>query len=599
MAWSNSGASIQVVDSVSTYCSALEPQNLPITSTSTILLDVDGSYSLRVYMNLYDDFRSSMRLASTDYERYSPSETVVKPCPADSSWTERFPTSKKHILYLDSSSLTLPIVVDIGLPSQLFETCIPTEVDEAAVTYAVLTQLSDLSASPPVEGAWEYETRYLFAQYKDPSVVAVPSDYVSSKGFTGWIMVVARYLVPRTEGSSFDEPAEGDAAMSPIPDTSFAQIVAWWSDTPDFTGKNTIGPFLLVDGANAWEDGEYVRLWLGTPGVAILPSDSEQGAYDLFVYYSADPTIRGYFGPDYETLTDLVKQSAYSRALSRAGFQPGVGCKRISLKTLMDAVDYEKTNEKSDDRFRHTDTDVWNPSSALEGTLLGGVRIWLPEGRRRGLGHSVRSFFADYDWRYLRFADPAPTLCGTETDSLSLYLAINQRDLPYGTVAMDPYPATLSELGSGHGLWRGRAISDGTVLAYSATVLGETHTYRIVATFGKDFLCATQDSVANISPDQLMESKNYASYNPVIADTGTPMPTMHIWIDPDPVLLDDGTVRVSGGAAVPSGGSALGDYTAYVGDAATACESARALFELETRMHEFPGRDDIHPVILV
>lgn len=261
MAWSTTaGAAVQVYSSLpgDAFFTA---ENLPLTSTSTIRLEDDGS--LRLFLNGVGLFNDAVVAA------VGADKIVVASCynrsitPTD--WTDRDASPTQRIWYINATAL--PFIVDVGLPDQLYETNVPRQFAASTHTYCILTDLDGAT--------WDIRSADgLTVNYKDPSVIALPSEAEGGPG--GWLMVMARYL-SEYGGSTQDD--------------SFAQIVAWWSDTSDFRGESTVGPFLLVDGAHAWEEGEFARLWLGTPGVVVSAREGSQG-FDLYVYYSADESQR-------------------------------------------------------------------------------------------------------------------------------------------------------------------------------------------------------------------------------------------------------------------------------------------------------------------
>lgn len=262
MAWSTTaGAAVQVLNSVAGD-SFFTAENLPITSTRTIRIEGADS-SLRLFLNgvgLFQDVTS---------DRIFPTVFIIRGCYntsfTDSTWTNPGTPPTQRIWYINSTSL--PFQVDVASTDQLFATNVPRQFAASTHTYCILTDLDGAT--------WDIRSADgLTVNYKDPSVIALPSEAEGGPG--GWLMVMARYL-SEYGGSTQDD--------------SFAQIVAWWSDTSDFRGESTVGPFLLVDGANAWEEREFARLWLGTPGVVVSAREGSQG-FDLYVYYSADESQR-------------------------------------------------------------------------------------------------------------------------------------------------------------------------------------------------------------------------------------------------------------------------------------------------------------------
>lgn len=217
---------------------------------------------------------------------------------------------------------------------------------------------------------------------------------------------------------------------------------------------------------------------------------------------------------------------------------------------------------------------------------MGRARLWFHTGERRALGHIVRPFFEDHDFKSLRHADPAPFRCGESATDFSLFVTVLDSQA-YGKHT-DLAPATTTSLGSGHGLWRGRSIPDSTALVYTVSPLDETVRRHILTTFGKEFLCADQDASTSAtgtrtSADQVAESGDFTSTNNQLPD-GTTMPQKHYWLDPDPIELADGTWCVSAGAYIPlfdgdgrTIGATHGDFVYRAGDAADGCADAASL----------------------
>lgn len=150
------------------------------------------------------------------------------------------------------------------------------------------------------------------------------------------------------------------------------------------------------------------------------------------------------------------------------------------------------------------------------------------------------------------FRAPAPLLCGNDPTQLHMYFAVvltSSADMPIA--------ATSRSLGTGHGIWHGRALNDNPSVPNASTG-GHEH-----MRFGRDFICAPPHADANVSPDQVAESH----YEPDPNKPTYPRETFLqvLYIDPDPVQLNDGTFWVAAGG---------GGFRAFGGDEADGCADA-------------------------
>lgn len=554
MAWSNLGAGIQAWDSREDSPAAY----LPTTSTSSLLMTDDApDYTMRTFMNSVGDLKTAYKETYEYYNRadtYTPDVVIINSS-ADSDWANRYAIADV-IPYVVSptwttptgseSAFVSPILIDIGVSGQLYNTKIWHKRQAATIRLCRLTDTVGNWARDSSSGAHTVDIHY-----KDPCVIQLPEVQIAGWPYPGgWLMILGRYLMTASDEAQ-------TAAPSPNPDNSLASIVAWWCDSPDFVGEKLIGPILLVDGAYSWDNDVYLRLWIGTPGATVVQAGD--GSYELLLFYSVDESALGYVGTSGSTdLNDKLTESEYRAALDAMAFEPGIASKRIGLEYLSNVLVYEEYYVDSDgDRVYPFSTEEdWQPDYlSLLGPLLGGIRIWLPDGRRVGHMHAVRPFSEDYPAN-IRYADPAALRTGTEDDlaSVSLMVATNVTG-----VGVDITPATASDLGTGHGLWRCRALLDGTLLYNSAKGV------RVVATFGKDFLVATPDPDAStqVSPDQIVEDGTDTSHNWTCYDlnggTADYVVGTHIRLDPDVVKLEDGSVRLLSGATLVDVSVAAGD----------------------------------------
>lgn len=454
--------------------------------------------------------------------------------------------------YVDSAAFTgalTTITLDKSVDT-IYSTCVPNRVDGVSVTWY---RLSGVGGDPLGVGLIAGLVRKL---YKDVDVLELP-------GGRGWLMVLTRYLAEESTGSV--DPAN-----------SLAQIVAWWSDNEDFTGQKVVGPFLLVDGCQCWSVDQGIRLWVGVPGVVCVEND-EGNDYDMYVYYAVDECDLGHTRPSVPTgtptsigtstpsdiLRDDISKRDYNTELTRLEFEPGIAVKRFALSEFLTAVQTEyaevtgmdPSSPASSGRRQLTAEDDWTPDTAFSGTLLGPVRFFFADTSTGTT--TLLDFFDYYTTADLRLADPAPVTCGTSLGELSLYTA--QIGGSSSGVREATPAAAVRVKGSGHGLWRGRAMQGG-VFYHSAA---RTASYLTVS--GKDFVLANLHKTTYVSPDQIAEGGNQMfTYN-----DGTTKTDPHVqWVDPDPVQMPDGTWWVAAGVG------SIGYLSAFLGTPDEGCAGA-------------------------
>lgn len=490
MAWTNEGDALPAVDDMGTR------RDLVLTSTSTVLVqefELDGVpiFDLRMFapglgFNCVTgvDCTVACDPSGEDCEGYS--------------WTSGTATSEYHVQYFRSSRFWhhwLRAFGGLFSPNasetrQVFNTCVPHRKSDQPwdYDYLVLDATTGVISTETQPGNFNVE-------YKDPQIVKLPEGY-------GWLMVLSRYRATPT-----GTPETGVSL-------SLGDIVAWWCPTADFD-CTSVGPFLLVDSLRAWP-GATIRLWLGTAGAALVGDQ-------LLVYYTVEKNYNGSDSPQFDFLVD---GPTYETTLTDAGFSPGVAVTSISWATLWSAI----TDEQSAPGTWTTES-TWNQtalptsSGAIACTPLGKIQVWVAQN-----AGTVRAFEDVYDGGGVatnipEWADPAPMVCD---GNLSLYLA----GIPGGAATGSVYPFGSPGggshgphmRGSGHGLWRCRAIADGFLLWAGGGLS--------VATFGVDFVVARLSILerSGVSPDQIAQ------------DTAT----IH-YVDPDPVQLPDGSWRVYAG----------------------------------------------------
>lgn len=354
--------------------------------------------------------------------------------------------------------------------------------------------------------------------YKDPSVVELPAG-------GGYLMLLSRLR-------SYDAVAAVDTCGGcPVaalggPATTIGDIVAFWSDNPEFDdGAGTVrGPFLIVDSLDALP-GISLRFWLSVPGGAVISNGDVQA---LFVYYqveaSADPDPLQAGAATYpdggvtnsEYFAVLGHYPYASRSATRV-FSGAPAVRRIALDDLLAHV-----GDAASAGTGSTDEAAWTRSDAVPGDLLGQVRIWLCNVAEYGPMPQVRLFDRVYEqgsgtsrW-FPRVADPAPVDSGK---ALTLY---------FSTIDVEGHvPAP----GDGYGIWRGVAVDGaaegGPTLVQTTTIEGQSEdgtimtvveTIEIEPIYGVDFLaCSAIDPVTGLPKDQLAEAvgTNYVDPDPV------------------------------------------------------------------------------------
>lgn len=495
MSWSATGSALKVTNGLGTTT------DYNVTSTATVLMSEGGQSWLRMYGVVFADLQAT--------GGGTPFTNAAVACTPISPWTARYPSANvpnvDYHQFIDSQtwtttgSFTSPILVDKRY-DYVYSTCVWYHLssDNFQVTWE---RLLDTNGTTDRVTTAAGTARVV---YKDIDVIELPNNM-------GWLMVLARYIVDIN-------------AMSIDQSNSIAQIVAWWSQTPDFAGDQIYGPFLLVDSLNAWSKDQTVRLWLGVPGVEFVKEDD--GDYQIYVYYVVEECGLGYSGLGTaglgSYLRDTLTRAEYEAGLRAMNFQAGVAVKRIELNDLAKMVNTEWLNYRffTPGVFTYTDEATWPGTSLVGGELLGGVRLWFFDGPLLPtLAYPVRSFFDDYPSLQVQLVDPAPARCGLDIEDHSLYFAVVRNG---ATATIAPFPATSTALGSGHGLWRARAMPDGQLLNYGGM--------SIITTAGKDFALANQVAMTNISPDQIVEG-----VSATVAD-----------IDPDPVWTRSGWWVASG-----------------------------------------------------
>lgn len=546
MTWSSSGDSDgYAIELYSTDPAALvDIKGAQITSTSTVI-DASGTGGLARLFG-FDNGQANLTFgpAVTTFSKVSSTPT--------SPWVTKYTAAGATVTlqqYVDATlagtSPSIYLQID-GFTTKFTECDVPQRITGHAVTWYQLSRGASVSASGAGPGAVANPTPAATKQVaaagtvyeliKDVHVVELPG--------LGWLMVAARYIYDATTTTV-------DAS------SSMGQIIAWWSPNEDFHSRGLVGPFLLVDGAQCVSDDQALRLWVGVPSVAVV--DDGVGSYDLYLYYQVESCGLGQRGAAVTSLLyDDIEPADYQSETNALGVDStralgvawgAIGVKRLALETLMSAVSDELLGADT-----WTDEAAWRPSSALDGDLLGLVRLWFADnsGTAEPGALSVRPFFTQYDEESVHFADAVGTTCGHAPRTLGLWLVANASSHPDAqpikeAVAADPATGTTGTRGSGHGLWRGRGLPTGALLADGSTSITE------LSILGRDFVFAPIDASTNLSPDQIAESTS-----------------SNILLDPDPVQLADGSWWCMAGAI---GSSGMGNTQAWAGLPSDGCAS--------------------------
>lgn len=560
MAWVLAGDGLRVV-------SDTEDVSIPTTSTSTLLVERRPGYALVRHLRMYHFEGVLGRAPAGTYTADMEGVPVqVEGCdPSLSAWTEDTTgTVESYLSYVeDYDHFAGDDVTELGVVSidstredVAFQTQVPTRKQNMEWEVVVLDPT----------GAETIETLTLEVVYKDPCVVELPNG-------DGWLMVLSRYRM------------DPDRASSMSPGLSLGDIVAWWSDTPDFRGEAVVGPFLLVDSLNAWPSTAEIplRLWLGTATAAVV---EEGGTRWLMVYYTVEPNALG----DADPYLDVIGGAAYAELL--ADFTPGVAAKAINYNALMLRIRAEYVRGEPtltrEDSVSHLSLSYFPEDyygfSDIDGELLGAIRVWLFEASP-GYPRRVRAFTSVYSdddeggGGAPQWVDPAAAVCD---DHLSLYLAAllspDEKEAERsGAIVIYSAAESDTGMGSGHGLWRVRAVRDGLLLHDADT------DSLTIATFGKDFLAAPleedEDGYLH-SPDQIAEGE---------AGVG--------WKDPDPVQLVTGDWAVYG----QDNSSADAPLSLFLGDSDDGCSTAADLYSTLRlpRLASFKPTSPDRPVVVL
>ena len=429
------------------------------------------------------------------------------------------PASDRHFLYaLDSGERTADFVWSQSSGGALIApTGIPVLRDEATLAVSVLTGPSESIVDTSRDWA---------AKYDHPRVLQTPDGR--------WLLLMTRQLIT-DPGAEEELDLEGAFAFDDPASMSVRDLVAYLSLTPDFT--SVWGPVTVVSGLDAVPN-QTLRLWPGVPTGVFLDDV-------LHLYYTVQPSSEPFHLDDVGVTGDLYRQLRSEEFVAWPRLASGRGA--IAMKTIewtdLEAAFLAATGETAD------------VSDVVAGTLEGLVRFWIADGSRPNeellltrleeqlsLRHGL-DFTTETDQAYSpNIVDPDVVLCPDGT--LTIYVAVRP------AVSTDLLDGT-----DGMGVWRG-AVVDPTSLG------------RLPRAAGLDFIMSLLQSSGE-SDDLVIASD--------LDDEDRPFDFLSdpvgLFVDPDAVLLPDGTARVlCSGGLKPNGRPPYGMVVEVAGTSADACD---------------------------
>lgn len=421
MAWGTPSVGIQLLKGgVVAYYSS-------VTSTSTIEVAPaeDDAWVLRMYLDPSD---SQVPNAVRDN---------VKEPNVISAGLDPAPTEARYICYLDSDTSG-----DFSL--ELTARALP---QTWIATYRDFSAWPLVTPEPKAGGLPSYASGG--AMYQDPCVVPVPTAHGG-----GYLMVLLR---KRTFLDLNTLPQDGN---TPISSQGVFDLIAYWSDNPEFNDPRAVGRSFPVLPPNRAVHGP----------IFLVDED-----------------------PDYKSAVVGSDYSAYFTA--EKGF---IGGKRFDWSELLTA-------------FKHPPPEsTW--TSAVDGELLGRIRIWLPR-RMKSVRRRAEELLLTYEDSLKRCTDPEPEsfdgdsglgspLSPTRSRARS---QANGPDEPSGTPFVPGektfalYFRALAIGGPslswryGQGLWRATAIPHGTELEVEEF---DSSPHGLTTVLGVDFVVTPNDLTA-------------------------------------------------------------------------------------------------------
>lgn len=416
------------------------------------------------------------------------------------------------------------------------QTCVPYKRSSYAITTDRVTAYDEAGATIAQKPGTFQVT------YGDPCVIRIDSG-----DHHGYLMLTTRTLW---------QPPYASAD----PGDMLNDIVVWWSETAEFT--EPAGPVLLVSGLDALPDqtGQF-RMWISVPGGALLESpDGVESLYVYYVYHAFEPGDDKTSPPPGTEWWDTrgtgadTWMSAVRRWRSKQGVaEQGMAVKRLDLQTILDAIDAGAYSESS-----------WAYTDAVAGDLLGHVRLWVASSEPSS-GYEVRPFQAVFP--YAKAVDPMPLVCD---DELTLYYAANIVEgagsrvgsrFGQGVWRAMALPQYLDVVNLDPGFWRASVPegefgrTDGGLSPTPAAPLSskldprvETPSGAFVAVFGRDFVVRSPEGPIQGVTSRLSGGQTIAWRvpSPDLVVLATPQIKCK---DPDPFILNDGTLVLYAGVA--------------------------------------------------
>ncbi|MES2644432.1 MAG: hypothetical protein V4850_33405 [Myxococcota bacterium] len=282
----------------------------------------------------------------------------------------------------------------------------------------------------------------------------------------------------------------------PMVGSAAGDVVAWRASDPAFT-RDLTGPHWLVDGLQA-VPGQTQSAWLGVPGAVVAGTGAD---LRLDVYYTFHVDAQD--GRSYlEAATAGDPRSSTKARPEGPKDQQGVGVKRFRWSDLQAQLSRPAPTE-----------DRWEAAGALSGSLLGRVRVWAASDLP-GLARPFDDAFAR-----VKIVDPAPFAC---TGAADLFFAA----IPSGGPGA---PRTALDA---HGIWHASALPTGALVCSGAD---PTRPCTVTpAVEGLDFI---------VAPGGVASRSRLAATAPGA-----------LYLDPDPVRLPLGGLRVAAGNVEKGGG---------------------------------------------
>ena len=513
---------------------------LPATSKCTVnLAGTSGSDG-----DLFRMFGVTIDEVHNAYSSALVWEYLQEPCSRLLDGTTYEGGSDGPITYIDSTEdpdLGQRFLVEKGLSDEtapLKSTVIPSKKTKQTWFFTKVYY----GIEPPDSGYMIQEGVYVLPDqtaefdvyYKDPCVVHLPNG-------KGWLMLLARHRV---------------LAGSPIPqsvDASLADIVAYWAneEDPDFKQTEDIsedlhavrGPYwIAINLSTLGPATNGYRFWLSVPSGCIMKN--EEGEDLLAVYFVAEATQYpdAYYGG--------TSSESFAWAYSRIGkldrsntcwFQSCIGVHLIKISDL-EAASYG--NEE-----------VW--ASSASGTTYviprtaGRLYLWLDDGMGNPNLELVEYGSSEGVGNYLKLADPQLCRCstdGNETDlsSIRMFSATIGRSEGFSSsIDWGLHWATHDML---LGIWMATPFDPAS--SPVSRVDGDSTPTTMA---GFDYLLTTD---TNAEDESSTSTHPHPTFEPgliwaVLDDAdaiehGGGSAQAYAWqaVDPDPVFLSDGTVRV-------------------------------------------------------